>query len=34
MDEAEKCDEINLMNKGTLIYSGKPTEFKKSIGEK
>lgn len=29
MDEAEKCDWIGLMNKGTLIYTGTPAEFKK-----
>ncbi len=29
MDEAEKCDQIGLMNKGTLIYTGTPAEFKK-----
>ncbi len=29
MDEAEKCDRIGLMDRGSLIYSGTPAEFKK-----
>ncbi|MDD5622718.1 MAG: ABC transporter ATP-binding protein [Actinomycetota bacterium] len=29
MDEAEKCDRIGFMNKGSLIYTGTPAEFKK-----
>ncbi len=29
MDEAEKCDIIGLINKGNLLYSGTPDDFKK-----
>jgi len=29
MDEAERCDIIGLINKGDLLYSGTPTDFKK-----
>lgn len=29
MDEAEKCDIIGLINKGELLYSGTPANFKK-----
>ncbi len=31
MDEAEKCDLVGLMNKGSLIYTGTPTEFKEKF---
>ena len=29
MDEAERCDIIGLINKGDLLYSGTPADFKK-----
>jgi ABC-2 type transport system ATP-binding protein len=29
MDEAERCDTIGLINKGDLLYSGTPADFKK-----
>jgi ABC-2 type transport system ATP-binding protein len=30
MDEAERCDIIGLINKGGLLYSGTPADFKKN----
>jgi len=34
MDEAEKCDLVGLINKGSLIYTGTPANFKKEFSGK